>query len=163
MATSNNIRASEDDSTWLICVDEFFLNILGENTKFHRDGIFFFTSSHSVGRYQMRKYPYCHISNTPLFSGVLRCDSRGISAARMELGMDFFLQRMVWCTPTWDRFVTYRTPAPAPPLVFFVPTATYDDLVTSPEESHNTTPTGKIGKNTATMVAEPPSSPATWS
>jgi hypothetical protein len=61
------------------------------------------------------------------------------------------------------QFVTYRTPAPAPPLVFFVPTATYDDLVTSREESHNTTPTGKTGKNTATMVAEPPSSPATWS
>jgi hypothetical protein len=59
--------------------------------------------------------------------------------------------------------VTYLTPAPAPPLFFFVPTATYVDLVTSREERHNTTPTGKTGKNTATMVAEPPSSPATWS
>jgi hypothetical protein len=59
----------------------------------------------------------------------------------------------------WDKML----PAPAPPLVFFVPKATYDDLVTSREESHNTTPTGKTGKNTATMVAEPPSSPATWS
>ena len=29
------------------------------------------------------------------------------------------------------QFVTYRTPAPAPPLVFFVPKATYDNLVTS--------------------------------
>ena len=41
--------------------------------------------------------------------------------------------------------------------------ATYDDLMTSREERHNTTPTGKTGKNTATMVAESPSSPATWS
>ncbi len=46
--------------------------------------IFFFTSSHSVDRYQIRKYPYCHISNTPLFSRVFEMRQRGISAARME-------------------------------------------------------------------------------
>ena len=78
-----------------------------ENTKFHRDGIFFFTSSHSVDRYQIRKYPYCHISNTPLFSGVLRCYSRGISAARMELGMDFFLRRIMVIL---DGIFEYSTP-----------------------------------------------------
>ena len=44
----------------------------------------YFSSSHSVDRYQIRKYPYCCISNTPLFSGVLRGYSRGISAARMD-------------------------------------------------------------------------------
>jgi hypothetical protein len=58
-----------------------------------------------------------------------------------------------------------NTPNPraGPSFSFFVPTATYDDLVMSREERHNTTPTGKTGKNTTTMVAEPPSSPATWS
>jgi hypothetical protein len=50
-----------------------------------------------------------------------------------------------------------------PSFSFFVPKATYGDLVTSPEESHNTTPTGKTGKNTAIMVVEPSSYPATWS
>jgi hypothetical protein len=50
-----------------------------------------------------------------------------------------------------------------PSLSFFVPKATYDDLVASREVSHNTTPTGITGKNTSTMVAEPPSSPAMWS
>ncbi len=60
-----------------------------ENTKIHQDG-FFFTSSHSVDRYQIHKYPYCHISNTPLFSWVLRCYSRDISAARMEWRDGFF-------------------------------------------------------------------------
>ncbi len=51
-------------------------------------------------------------------------------------------------------------PRAGPSFSFFVPIATYDDLVTSQEERHNTTPTGKTGKNTATMVAEPPSSPS---
>ena len=81
--------------------------MVGENTKFHRDGIFLFTSSHSVDRYQIRKYPYCRISNTPLFSGVLRCYSRGISAARMELGMDFFLRRIMVIL---DGIFEYSTP-----------------------------------------------------
>jgi hypothetical protein len=85
----------------------FYLHIKGENTKFHRDGIFFFTSPHSVDRYRIRKYPSCHISNTPLFNGVLRCDSRGISAARMELGMDFFLRRIMVIL---DGIFEYSTP-----------------------------------------------------
>ncbi len=64
------------------------------------------------------------------------------------------------------RVAHYRNipnPRAGPSFSFFVPTATHDDLVTSREERHNTTPTGKTGKNKATMVAEPPSSPATWS
>jgi hypothetical protein len=38
-------------------------------------------------------------------------------------------------------------PRAGPSFSFFVPTATYDDLVTSQEESHNTTPTSKTGSN----------------
>jgi hypothetical protein len=52
-------------------------------------------------------------------------------------------QCLVWCTPMcWDKML----PAPAPPLVFFVPKATYDDPVTSREESHNTHQPAKPAK-----------------
>jgi hypothetical protein len=97
---------------WRVCVLSSHVvrrYIIGENTKFHRDGFFFFTSSHSVDRYQIRKYPYCLISNTPVFSGVLRCYSRGISAARMELGMDFFLRRIIIMV-ILDGIFEYSTP-----------------------------------------------------
>ncbi len=50
---------------------------------------------------------------------------RSIPPSSIE-GMDNRYER-VWCTPMWDKML----PAPAPPLVFFVPKATYDDLVTS--------------------------------
>jgi hypothetical protein len=53
-----------------------------------------------------------------------------------------FTQDTAWCTPMWDKML----PAPAPPLVFFVPKATYDDLVTSREESHNTHQPAKPAK-----------------
>ena len=60
--------------------------IAGERGIFHQDSIFS-TSSCSVDRYQLRKYPYCRISNTPSFGGVLTKMQGCISCARMEFSL----------------------------------------------------------------------------
>ena len=71
------------------------------------------------------------ISNKEIVLGLMHPSTHSKKRFPVVCGM---YHREVWCTPMWDKML----PAPAPPLVFFVLKATYDDLVTSPEESHNT-------------------------
>ena len=58
---------------------------------FHRDGFFFFTSGGLVSE---KNTPTCHISNTPLFGGVLEQNVRVLEAREpSQDGMEdgFFL------------------------------------------------------------------------
>jgi hypothetical protein len=63
---------------------EYKHNTRIENWLFHQDGSFYFTSSHSVNRYQCGKYPHGHVSHTPIFRGVFEHNVGVFGVRKME-------------------------------------------------------------------------------